>query len=76
MELKFITDEKGNPVEVIVPIREWKNIEKKISSVKKKKGLSKKQEILNGLKRSIEAVRLHRQGKLKLKTAEDLLNEL
>lgn len=76
MELKFITDEKGKPLEVIVPIKAWKTIERKIGSVKKKKRVSKKQEILDGLKRSIEAVRLHRQGKLKLKTAEELLNEL
>lgn len=76
MELKFITDENGNPLEVIVPIGEWKKIERKIGAGKGKRKTSKKQEILNGLKRSVEAVRLHRKGKLKLKTAEQLLHEL
>jgi len=76
MELKFITDENGNPVEVIVPIKDWRKIEKKMNPGKKKKQTTKTQEILDGLKRSVEAVRLHQKGKLKLKTAEQLLHEL
>ena len=33
-------------------------------------------EFLNGLKEAVEEVKLARKGKIKLKTAEELLNEL
>jgi hypothetical protein len=35
-----------------------------------------KQEILEGIKEGLEQVKLYKQGKLKLKSAKDLLNEL
>jgi len=35
-----------------------------------------KAEVLEGLKQSIEQVKLAKQGKIKLKTARELLNEL
>lgn len=35
-----------------------------------------KKEILNGLKEAVEQVNLHKQGKIKLKSLDQLLNEL
>lgn len=37
---------------------------------------SRKNEILEGLKEAVEEVKLAKQGKIKLKTAQELLNEL
>lgn len=36
----------------------------------------KKAEAIKGFKQAINDVKLHKQGKLKLKSADDLLNEL
>ncbi|MBK7233348.1 MAG: hypothetical protein IPH93_14065 [Saprospiraceae bacterium] len=50
---------------------------KSLSFVKKVKPMSEASvAIWDDLKEAAEQVRLHKQGKLKLKTAQDLLNEL
>ena len=36
----------------------------------------KKEEVLQGLKESVEEVKLHKQGKIKLKSFDEFLNEL
>lgn len=35
-----------------------------------------KEEVLNGIREAVEEVNLHKQGKIKLKTARELLDEL
>ena len=35
-----------------------------------------KEEILDGIKEALEEVKLHQQGKIKLKTAQEFLDEL
>ncbi|MFN7845805.1 MAG: hypothetical protein ACOVPB_05550 [Bacteroidia bacterium] len=50
---------------------------KSLSFVKKAKTMSKTSvELWEDLKEAADQVKLHKQGKLKLKTAQDLLNEL
>ena len=50
---------------------------KSLSFVKKAKPLSTSTvQVWEDLKEAAEQVRLHKQGKLKLKTAQELLNEL
>jgi hypothetical protein len=50
---------------------------KSLSFVKKAKPMSKaKIELWEDLKEAADQVRLHKQGKIKLKTAQELLNEL
>jgi hypothetical protein len=50
---------------------------KSLSFVKKAKPMTVSAvELWEDLKEAAEQVRLHKQGKLKLKTAQDLLNEL
>jgi hypothetical protein len=50
---------------------------KSLSFVKKASPLSKvAAKLWDSLKESAEDVRLHKEGKLQLKTAQDLLNEL
>jgi len=50
---------------------------KTLSFVKKVTPLSKKEDtIIKDLEMSAKEVRLHKQGKIKLKTARELLNEL
>ncbi len=50
---------------------------KSLSFVKKAQPMSQpKIELWNDLKEAAEQVRLHKQGKIKLQTAQELLNEL
>jgi hypothetical protein len=50
---------------------------KSLSFVRKAKPMTEDAvELWEDLKEAVEQVRLHKQGKLKLKTAQDLLNEL
>lgn len=44
--------------------------------VKAKPITSEKARILQGLREAVEEVKLHKQGKIKLKTAHELLDEL
>lgn len=85
MELKFITDEKGRQIEVIVPIAEWKKLEKKTSAKKavakktapKKPANEKfKKELKKKLADGLKQVKLHQEGKIKLKSLDELIHEL
>lgn len=49
---------------------------KKYSFVKAKPVKTEKEQILSDLKEAIEEVKLHKKGKIKLKSARTLLNEL
>ena len=55
-------------------LKELENIVRR--SRAKRKKLSIKQRFLNGLKDSIEEITLAKQGKVKLQSAKDFLNEL
>ncbi|MBI2269672.1 MAG: hypothetical protein HYU69_04855 [Bacteroidetes bacterium] len=46
------------------------------SFVKAEPLTSGKSEILKGIKEAVEEVKLHKQGKIKLRSAKDLINEL
>lgn len=47
-----------------------------LTYVKAKPLSDEKAEILSDLKEAVKEVKLHKQGKIKLKSAEDLINEL
>ncbi|QTY27572.1 hypothetical protein [Flavobacterium sp. CS20] len=49
---------------------------KSLAFIKKAKPMSVLAELWDELKEVAEQIRLHKQGKLKLKTAKDLLDEL
>lgn len=65
----FITIEKKKEK------KKHRKIEKtKLSDIDAKE--AKKQEILEGIKEALQEVKLEKQGKIKLKTARELLDEL
>ncbi|GAB3932814.1 hypothetical protein [Mucilaginibacter myungsuensis] len=45
-------------------------------TVSKQKVNKEKQRILNSIKKGLEEVELHQQGKIKLQSLDDLINEL
>ncbi|MCX6198174.1 MAG: hypothetical protein NTY88_02980 [Bacteroidetes bacterium] len=85
MDFQYIIDEKGRKSSVIVPIKEWERRERLLEKKKPAKPKPKisdeyvprtKQEILDGISRAVEEVKLARAGKLKLKTWDEIKDEL
>ncbi len=73
MNLQYIKDQKGNTNAVMMPISEWKKIEKDLEELEK---LKDKKAFFNGLKDAFNEVKLIKEGKKKPNSFEDLLNEL
>lgn len=77
MNLQYISDNKGKKTGVFIPIDDWKILEKHLSEVVELDYQEPtKAEILEGLKSAFNEVKLHREGKIKLKLARELLHEL
>jgi hypothetical protein len=56
-----------------LPINDWQQIQKELKELKK---FRDKKSLLDDLKESIAEVALAKQGKIKLQSAKDFLNEL
>jgi hypothetical protein len=80
MTLQYTYDNKGRALGVFIPIGEWKKITKKYKELDTSPETEdlppSKEEILKSIKDGIRQAKLHQQGKLKLKTAQQLLDEL
>jgi hypothetical protein len=79
MMLQYTYDNKGRALGVFIPIGEWKKITKKYKDLDKpltEDAPPSKQEVLQSIKDGLQQVKLHQQGKIKLKTAQQLLDEL
>jgi hypothetical protein len=79
MNLHYITDNKGNKTDVVIPINDWEQLKarfEELENIEDDYTEPTKEEILNGLKEALEEVKLHQEGKLQLKPARDLLNEI
>lgn len=67
--LKYIHDSLGRERAVQIPIKAWRDIEKKL----------KEREFMTKLRRNLDAafedVKLHQQGKKKLKTLDEWLKD-
>jgi len=66
MQVQYITDKKGHKTNVVIPYKEWEYLMKEMQ----------KQRILLGLKEAVSDVKAMLVGKRKMKTIEELLNEL
>jgi hypothetical protein len=75
LHLQYISDDKGNPSAVIIPINEWNSILKQINVETEDKEPTKEQ-ILKGIKDGLREVKLIRSGKRKQKSLKAFLNEL
>ena len=67
--LKYIADSKGRHRAIQISLKDWKKIEQKLQEADFLTRLRR------GLDQALEEVSLHRQGKRKLKTLDDLLAE-
>ncbi|EKS09829.1 hypothetical protein [Leptospira santarosai] len=74
---QFITNDKGKKLSVVLSIKEYKTILKELKDIHSNQDKEPtKKEILASIKQGMKEVELHRQGKLKLKSAKKLLDEL
>jgi len=69
--MKVLLDINDNQASFAMEVLRSLSFVKKVNPI-----TSEKEELLKGLKASAKEVKLHKQGKIKLKTAQDLLNEL
>lgn len=74
--MKIILDIKDNKAQALIEIlKDLAYVKFKVLTEQEEKEPAKK-EILDGIKQGFKEVELHRQGKLKLKSAKELLDEL
>ncbi|WP_173380610.1 hypothetical protein [Leptospira mayottensis] len=76
---KFITDHKGKKLSVVISIKEFNTLLKELQNARRSRANDKeptKKEILASIKQGMKEVELHKQGKIKLKSAKELLDEL
>jgi len=79
MTLQYTYDNKGRALGVFIPISDWKKIVKKYKELDQSEvndAPPTKQEILQSIKEGIQLAKMHQKGKIKLKTAQQLLDEL
>jgi hypothetical protein len=77
MGLQIIQDSSGKATGVYIPISEWRERKKQYKDLEALEYEEPtKAQILQGLQEAAEQVRQHKQGKIKLKTAQELINEL
>ncbi|WP_078131971.1 hypothetical protein [Leptospira alexanderi] len=80
-QLRFITDHKGKKLSVILSIKEFKNLLKELQGTRRKNSRANdkeptKKEILAAISQGMKEAELHKQGKIKLRSANEFLNEL
>lgn len=80
MNVQYISNQKGQRTAVIVPIQEWNKIKKQLdlpaNTTKEDNTAISKDELLADIKEALREVKLSKEGKIKLKSAWDLLDEL
>jgi hypothetical protein len=72
-DLQYITDQKGNKNAVLLPLSDWKKIQKDLEAYEK---LKDKRAFFEGLTNAFYEVKLIIEGKKKPNSFDDLLNEL
>lgn len=71
---QYITDSLGQKISVILPIKDYETL---ISIAEDSEYIEPtKEEILQGIKNGLNEVRLHQEGKIKLRTLQELIDEL
>jgi|APIni6443716594_1056825.scaffolds.fasta_scaffold2762385_1 PHD/YefM family antitoxin component YafN of YafNO toxin-antitoxin module len=69
MNINYITDSYGKQSAVVVPIADWEEIMEKLAKMKRKL------EILAGLEEAVEEINMAKEGKVKLKSFKEFLDE-
>ena len=73
MNLQYITDGKGHKNAVQLPLKEWEKIQKDLEELER---LRNKKIFLSELAEAVAEMKLIKEGKLKARDAQELINEL
>lgn len=73
MDIQYITDGKGHKSGVQLPIKDWKKIQKDLEELDR---LRNKKLFLSELAEAIAEVKLVKEGVIKARDAQDLIDEL
>lgn len=81
MNVQYLTDNRGRRTGVFIPIKEWEMLQKQLNIPAESVATDDlagptKESVLAGIKEAVGEVKLHRQGKIKMQSARDFLNEL
>ena len=69
-EIKYLTDQKGKRTAVQIPYEDWKLMKQE------SKKLKQLLRVKSDLQEAFQEVKAHKQGKIQLKSLDQLLNEL
>lgn len=73
LQLQYLTDPEGKRSAVLLPIRDWENIQKDLKDLEL---LKNKKMFFEGLADAFKEVYLIRQGLQKPKSFDEMMNEL
>lgn len=62
MTIQYLTDPKGKKTGVLLSIKDWEKIQKKLNT----------EQFYEDFRESVREIKLHKEGKIKLKDASDL----
>ncbi|MCU0338652.1 MAG: hypothetical protein MUE30_02115 [Spirosomaceae bacterium] len=76
--VQYITDKNGRRKSAIVPIKQWKEIQQKLSLQDQEDDtpVFTKAEVLANLKEAVEEVKLYREGKIQFQTFDEMMAEV
>lgn len=79
MTLNYTYNDKGKAVGVVIPISDWKKLKKKykeLDAIEDGDQVPTTEEIYESIQQGLKEIKLHQEGKIKLKSAQQLLDEL
>ncbi len=62
MTVQYLTDVKGNKTGVLLSIKDWEKIQKKLNT----------EQFYEDFRESLQEIKLHQEGKIQLKDASEL----
>jgi len=69
MTVQYLTDTKGKKTGVVLGIKDWERIQKKLNA-------ESEHPVLKGIKQGLKEVEMIKKGKLKAKSLKDFLDEV
>jgi DNA-binding TFAR19-related protein (PDSD5 family) len=73
MNLKYITNTKGQTSAVQLPLKDWERIQKDLDELER---LRNKKLFMTELAEAVEEMKLIKEGKIHARNAEEFLNDL
>jgi hypothetical protein len=76
MKVQVIEDSNGKPAGVFIPMKDWRDLEKKLTLRREEIRSPSKKQLISELKEAILELTQIEKGEKKARPVEELLNEL